>query len=229
MNTEVRDILRNCLKEAEFIEKTSKLLMDKGFNPSNSIVGVSLCRDELCQSALVLIKNIWKNVFNFSSLGGLYLSGMTGLKAFISHGPIIDGFRNAVVFLFTHTGIDKNYKVGFCKRDGIESSTACGALFSLLNELKKKSLSYEEDDYEQNFLRNRISKEIKEGEPPQLFELTELALNIARADIEKAMNRVLESEKINYAIISGIQIHHGEENLILPKGGILFLNGERVN
>lgn len=163
INSEVRKILGNCLKEAQFIEKASKILFKRGFNPSNSITGVCLCRDELCQSALILIKKIWKNVFNFSSLGGLYLSGITGFKAFLSHGPVIDGFRNAVVFLFTHVGIDKTYKIGFCQRRGIESSNACGALFSLLSELEKKALHFGDEDYEQNFLRNRISKEIGNG------------------------------------------------------------------
>lgn len=227
MPVEIKDLIDRSLKERDFIEKASQILHRKGFYPSNSIVGVSLCRDELCQSALVSIKSLWQKVFNFSSLGGLYISGVTGIKAFLSHSPLIDEQRRAVVFLFTHIGIDRNLRVGFCHRAGIENSTACGALYSLLSELENKNLSYREDDYEQNFLRSRISREFDEDRVPHLFELTELALKIAQADIERAMNRVLESEKINYAIVSGIQIHHGEENLILPKEGILLINGQR--
>ncbi|MEN2986412.1 MAG: hypothetical protein ABDH16_07145 [Thermodesulfovibrionaceae bacterium] len=223
----VKEIFGRYLEETAFINSTYDILKEYNFTSANSIASACLCRDELCQTALVQIKNIWGEVFNFSSLGGLYTAGITGLKAFLSHAPDFNGARRCVFYVFSHIGVDENGILGKCSRKGIIDSNACGALIFFLNELSKKTVSYSDvADEEQNYLKKRLLSEINLSNLPNLLELTKISLRATVKDIESLMQGFVKSDRIEYALISGIQVHYLNRNYIIPEEFIVFEEAE---
>ena len=122
--------------EADFVERTYKALSKLGFDADNTIACADVCRDEISQPLVNLIKGKWGEAFNLSSLAAMFFAGKTGLSAAMHHAPIVDGKERYVYYAFPHVAIDADGKIGVCKRRGRkEKSSACGALNVFLKEL----------------------------------------------------------------------------------------------
>ncbi|MCS7163957.1 MAG: hypothetical protein NZ845_03035 [Thermodesulfovibrio sp.] len=212
-------------KEEDFIKLSSERLKEFGFNYHNTIAGVCLCRDEICQSILTEVKKYWGDFFNFSSFAGIYISGQIGLKVFLSHLPEAKE-RRCLLYLFTHIGIDKDGNLGFCKRKGIEKSTACGALILFLNTLS--NIDKEKENSELNLVNQKLRREISD-KIPDLMELTKITLRISFNEIEKTMEALAKSDEITYAIVSGIQVHYLDKNYVVPMDSFIFMNNKKIS
>ncbi|MCX8034539.1 MAG: hypothetical protein N3A00_04400 [Thermodesulfovibrio sp.] len=221
-------IFNKYITEDSFIKLSYEKLKDYGFNRDNTIAGVCLCRDEICQSILFHIRNLWGEVFNFSSFAGLYTSGKIGAEVFISHAPEIERNKKCVFYVFSHIGLGEKEEIGICKRKGLERSTACGALILFLNELSKKDKKTNEvDNHELTFVRQRLLRELS-IESPSLLDVTQLALRVTCEDIEKTMENYVQSKGISYALISGIQVHYIDNNYIVPKEAFVLLDNKKI-
>ena len=66
----IKDNFDRVVKEVEYVKKTYNALKEFGFNDDNSIAAVCVCRDEISQTVRSIIKHIWGEAFNFSSLAG---------------------------------------------------------------------------------------------------------------------------------------------------------------
>ncbi|WP_297211104.1 MULTISPECIES: hypothetical protein [Thermodesulfovibrio] len=216
-------------KEDDFIKVTFEKLKKYDFTYENAIASVCLCRDEICQPVIEQIRKVWGEAFNFASLAGLFTAGKTGMKAFISHAPAIADREHYVFYAFSHVAIDENGIAGVCKRKGLESSHACGALCNFHGELLngKLNLKLDEDDMEMSFLRRRMLREIKFGEVPDLISLTKTNLYVILSDLEQIIKTVVDSKKADYAVFSGIQVHGPEENYIVPDDSYVSVNGRK--
>ena len=204
--------------EVDFVKKTYDALRKFGFTDDNSIAAICVCRDEISQSLRSIIKHVWGEAFNLSSLGGMFFAGKTALKAAMHHSPKEGGKERYVYYAMPHIAIDEDGRMGFCRRKGIEESHACGALCGFLGELqeKKVNVSIDEEDAEQSHLKMRLLKEIPYGHVPDLLELTRIAQKVIFADIEKAIISTVNTKKSDYALITGIQIHGPENNYVWP-------------
>jgi uncharacterized protein YlzI (FlbEa/FlbD family) len=216
-------------KEYDFIKKTYDVLKGFGFTDENAIASVCICRDEISQTIRSHIKRMWGEAFNFSSLAGLFTAGKTGIKAFISHAPNVDGKERYVFYAFSHIAIDENENMGVCKRKGLEKSHACGALCHFLNELssKKINIKLDEEDIEESLLKRRLLREIPYGEIPDLLNLTKINLKVIREDLDNIIEKVIDTKKADYAFFSGIQVHGPEENYIVPDEAYVVINGKK--
>jgi hypothetical protein len=216
------DILRthfgNVLTETDLVKKTYKALAKFGFSDDNSIAAICVCRDEISQPLRGIIRRVWGEAFNLSSLGGMFFAGKTALRAAMHHSPKQDGKERYVYYALPHIAIDEEGRMGFCRRKGIEESHACGALCGFLGELqeKKVNVSIDDGDAEQSHLKMRLLREIPYGHVPDLLELTRIAQKVILSDIEKAINLIVDTKKSDYALITGIQIHGPENNYIWP-------------
>lgn len=216
-------------KEYDFLKKSYDALKPFGFTDDNTIASVCICRDEICQTVRSHVKRLWGEAFNFSSLAGLFTAGKTGLKAFISHAPKVNGKERYVFYAFSHIAIDENENMGVCKRKGLEKSHACGALCLFLNELSsgKINIRLDEEDIEESLLKRRLLRELKYGEIPDLLTLTKITLKAILEDLENIINKVVDIKKADYAVIAGIQIHGPEENYIVPYDSYVVVDGEK--
>lgn len=216
--------------EVEFVKKTYNILKEFGFNDDNSIASVCVCRDEISQTVRSIIKHTWGEAFNFSSLAGMFTAGKTGLKAAMHHAPKVDGKERYVYYAIPHVAIDEGGRAGFCKRKGIKESSACGALCLFLNELNegKLHITIDEEDIEESLLKRRLLREIPYGHIPDLIELTKITRKVVQADLEHALEKVVDTTKNDYALITGIQIHASDGNYIWPADSYVVVNGVKT-
>lgn len=213
--------------EVDFVKKTYNALKGYGFTEENSIASVCLCRDEISQSLRSIIKHMWGEAFNLSSLAGMFFAGQTGLAAAMHHSPNIGGKERYVFYSLPHIAIDADGRIGVCKRVGRQGeSTACGALVAFQKELSegKLNLSMDDMDIEQNLLKRRLLREIPYGHVPDLLELTKITQRVVQKDIEYALNSIVDRRKSDYAVISGVQIHGPEHNYVWVASSYAVVN-----
>jgi hypothetical protein len=218
------------VKEVDYVRKTYNLLKTFGFNDDNSIASVCVCRDEISQTVRSIIKHVWGEAFNFSSLAGMFTAGKTGLKAAIHHAPRVEGRERYVFYVVPHIAINEDGKSGFCKRRGIkEDSSACGALCLFLDELYtgKLHIKIDEEDIEESLIKRRLIKEITYGDIPSLLELTKMTRKVIQEDLEHAIGKVVDTSKSDYAVLTGIQIHAPDANYIWPADSYVVMSGEK--
>jgi hypothetical protein len=218
------------IKEVDYVRKTYNLLKTFGFNDDNSIASVCVCRDEISQTVRSIIKHIWGEAFNFSSLAGMFTAGKTGLKAAMHHAPNVEGRERYVFYVVPHIAINEDGKSGFCKRRGIkEDTSACGALCLFLDELYsgKLHIKIDEEDIEESLIKRRLIKEITYGDIPSLLELTKITRKVIQEDLEHAIGKVVDTTKSDYAVLTGIQIHAPDANYIWPADSYVVMNGEK--
>lgn len=216
--------------EVDFVKETYNALKQFGFNDDNSIASACVCRDEISQSLRSIIKHMWGEAFNFSSLAGMFTAGKTGLKASTHHAPRVDGRERYVYYVMPHIAINEEGKTGFCKRKGIkEESSACGALCLFLDELRKGKLhiTIDEEDIEESLLKRRLLTEIPYGQIPDLIELTKITRKVIQLDLEHAIEKVVDTKKSDYAVFTGIQIHGPDLNYIWPADSYVVIQGKR--
>jgi len=218
------------VKEVDYVRKTYNLLKTFGFNDDNSIASVCVCRDEISQTVRSIIKHVWGEAFNFSSLAGMFTAGKTGLKAAMHHAPNVEGRERYVFYVVPHIAINEDGKSGFCKRRGIkEDTSACGALCLFLDELYtgKLHIKIDEEDIEESLIKRRLIKEITYGDIPSLLELTKITRKVIQEDLEHAISKVVDTTKSDYAVLTGIQIHAPDANYIWPADSYVVMDGEK--
>jgi hypothetical protein len=223
-------LLPGSLREVEFVQKTYASLKPLGFNSENSIVSVCICRDEISQSLRSVIKHIWGEAFNLSSLGGMFFAGKTGLSAVMHHAPVFEGKERYVFYAHPHIAIDENGRLGVCRREGREGeSTACGALSAFQKELEagKLNIAFDNADVEQSLLKMRLLREIPYGHVPDLLELTKAAQKAIEADLEGTIRSVVDENRSDHAVVTGIQVHGPEGNYVWPASCYAVVNGIR--
>ena len=217
--------------EIEFVRKTYDALKQLGFNNENTIAAKCICRDEISQSIRSVIKHMWGEAFNFSSLAGMFFAGKTGLAAAMHHAPIADGKERYVFYALPHIAVNEEGRIGICKRAGREGeSVACGALNAFQKEMAsgRVNLTMDNEDVEQSLIRMRLLREIPYGHVPDLLELTKITLRAIQADLETTINKVVDTGKSNYAVITGIQINGPEANYIWPAECYAVVNGKKI-
>ncbi|MDI6889578.1 MAG: hypothetical protein QMC83_01365 [Thermodesulfovibrionales bacterium] len=225
--------------EVDFVQKTYNALKKIGFTGDNAIASVCVCRDEISQSVRSIIKHIWGEAFNLSSLAGMFFAGRTALMAEMHHAPVVEGKERYVYYALPHTATSPEGQIGVCKRKGREGeSTACGALSAFQKEmatisskLKVESLKLnnkiDNDDIEMSLIRMRLVKEIPYGHVPDLLELTKIAQKVIQADLENALKAIVDTKKCDYAVMTGIQINGPDGNYIAPVSTYGVVSGVR--
>ncbi|MBI4844349.1 MAG: hypothetical protein HY809_08525 [Nitrospirae bacterium] len=216
--------------EIDFVKKTYAALNELGFSDENSIASTCICRDEISQSLRSIIKHMWGEAFNLSSLGGMFFAGQTGLAAAMHHAPNVEGRERYVYYALPHIAIDKDGRLGACMRTGREEeSAACGALVAFQKEMTKGSLNLSMDDIdlEQNLLKRRLLREIPYGHIPDLLELTKITQKVIQKDLEHAINTIIDKSRSDYAILTGIQIHGPDANYVGNASGYVVVHNVR--
>ena len=216
--------------ESAFIKKTYTVLNKYGFDADNTIAAVDVCRDEISQPFISIVKEKWGEAFNLCSLAGMFFAGKTGLKAAMHHAPIVKGKERYVFYALPHIAIGSRGQLGVCKRTGrTENSNACGALNVFLGELKNKkpNLSMDSEDVELSLIRTRLLREIPYGQVPDLLTLTKITLNAIRNDFASALKQTVDTKHSDYAFITGIQIHAPEGNFIWPSDSYVVVQNKK--
>mmetsp|Transcript_19929 Transcript_19929/g.42766 ORF Transcript_19929/g.42766 Transcript_19929/m.42766 type:complete len:364 (+) Transcript_19929:152-1243(+) len=130
LESSLRKNFPGALSNSAIALRVAAALRDRGYTPTNTLFGSSLCSDEINDTAESLVGDFQnklgvEGVFNLGGLGGLPFVGISGMGAFTSHTPV-DG-KIFIVF-GPHVGISNDGTVGKVERVGKDSvSTSCGA------------------------------------------------------------------------------------------------------
>jgi hypothetical protein len=226
----LRETFPEAMTEKEFVEKTRNALGSKGFTADNAIACVSVCRDEITQSFIEIVKKVWGEAFNFSSLAGMLFLGKTGFSAAEHHAPNEDGRERYIYYALPHIAIDENGEIGLCTRSHRKGkSGACGALLGFQKEMKegKLVLGLDHDDIEQSLIKMKLLKEIRYGYIPDLLEITKVALNVIQSDLKRMIDLTVDTGKSDYAAFTGIQIHMPDGNYVWPASCYAVIGGAK--
>lgn len=204
----------------DYMQTTYKKLLPHGFTDDNTFACASACRDEIVMPLLEATDRVWGEVFNFSSLAGSLTLGKTGFAAATSHAPVVDGLERYVFIAMPHIAISEHGEIGVVYREGQEGpSHACGALDAIVSELNggKLHLQLDMDDIEQSIIKTKIFESLTYGQKPDLVEITKIAHDIIRQDLERLIE-VADKDPFDYAVMTGILIHGPREsNYVYPQ------------
>eukprot|EP00899_Mesostigma_viride_P027246 jgi/Mesvir1/7706/Mv11663-RA.27 len=207
----------------DFISRAEVALFENGFVGENTIACLNVCRDEVCEPMREAVEDVFGSSFMVNGLGGMLTCGVTGVKAGISHSPVLGGRERYVFFSFPHIAIDSSGKVGAIHRPGRgQESTACGAMIGALGTIKANGVEpeckvkgvHEPHDCEFSICRARMARTLKaKGMNPadvDLVKFTAAAEERITHDLEDLIMDAVDTSKADYAVITGIQIHAWE-------------------
>jgi hypothetical protein len=194
-------------------ERLTQNLKQYGFEPDNTILGTSICSDEINSVKGTLVdtmKEYWGENFLLGGIGGAPYVGKTGFGAFSHHVP---KNGNVLVLFGPHVGITVDGEVGKCLRDGQSAaSTACGACIAAYQQALKgytgTDMSF---DMQQSWLRGQIAPhvdDIKAAKNPMAA--------LAKTSYEAVFKKMMAIANTNFgsgylALVGGVQIN-------MPKG-----------
>jgi pyruvate/2-oxoglutarate dehydrogenase complex dihydrolipoamide dehydrogenase (E3) component len=197
--------------EEVFVDYMTEVLGKHGFNPNTSINLVSTCRDEICRPFTEKLDSVWGQSFNIASLGGFVFCGRTGFGAGMAHAPVdADGKERYVFWVAPHIAYGIQHIAGKVFRPGREGpSSACGALIALQGEITnaKLAVGLDPDDTEMSLLRQQVLGKLEYGQVPNLTGITYAAHDCVLEQVKNTAEAVINPDKCEYVIISGIQIH----------------------
>eukprot|EP00271_Cylindrocystis_brebissonii_P012108 TRINITY_DN301_c0_g3_i2.p1 TRINITY_DN301_c0_g3~~TRINITY_DN301_c0_g3_i2.p1 ORF type:complete len:390 (-),score=70.75 TRINITY_DN301_c0_g3_i2:1229-2398(-) len=212
----------NAMQDESFVRATAQELFNLGFSRDNCIALVNTCRDEVCRPLSTFIDEQFGLSFNIAGLGGLINCGKTGLKAAMSHSPEfpcdVDGKprERYVFFAFPHVSIGETGEVGSLLRRGRgKPSSACGALIAIKNGAKAGPIADDPEDAEFVTLKRKVLSQpiCTEAGPagPTLIDVTKACLQVLTEDLENLISKTVDPETSDYAVITGVQIHSGNQ------------------
>eukprot|EP00271_Cylindrocystis_brebissonii_P012105 TRINITY_DN301_c0_g1_i1.p1 TRINITY_DN301_c0_g1~~TRINITY_DN301_c0_g1_i1.p1 ORF type:complete len:407 (-),score=88.03 TRINITY_DN301_c0_g1_i1:1085-2305(-) len=212
----------NAMQDENFVRAVAKELFNLGFSRDNCIALVNTCRDEVCRPLASFIDVQFGLSFNIAGLGGLINCGKTGLKAAMSHSPEfpcdVDGKprERYVFFAFPHVSIGETGEVGSLLRRGRgKPSSACGALIAIQKGAKDKNIADDPEDEEFVTLKRKVLSQsiCADAGPagPSLVDVTKGALQVITEDLENLISKTVNPETSDYAVVTGVQIHSGNQ------------------
>ncbi|KIY94340.1 low-co2 inducible protein lcib, partial [Monoraphidium neglectum] len=137
-----------------------------------------------------------------------------------------DGRERYVFFSFPHTAISATGDLGVISRPNRPGdSCACGALAKALKELQGEGLApncrvpgvHDPLDPEYSILKQRLARRIRyERMEPILMDLSDMtavAERVITDDLEYLIEKCVDIEKADYAVVTGVQIHNWSDGL----------------
>lgn len=200
----------NAMPQGDFVKRSDDLLQAEGFRAEITIAFVSVCRDELTLPFIEEVKTTWGEDFTFSSLGGMFFLGKTGLLAAQHHAPNEDGRERHVYFALPHIAMDAQGEIGRHDCPGrLQPSHACGALHGFQKELANRcvALGIDPDDLEQCLLKQHLFRKLTYGDIPDLLSLTKIAYAVILEELGRMIQLTVDPGHSDYAVLRGIKIH----------------------
>lgn len=211
MYTAIPKHFPNAILMSEVQKKILAKLETKKIEPEQTLWATSICSDEV-NNFLYEFNELFAGPgpFRMGGISGLPFTGITGLKAFLSHVPT---HGSAMIFYGPHIGVSKNGLLGQVNRQNqFGLSTCCGSLVAALsaienhNELPTNNpLDYQQARVIQHLHGNR--DEILNSEFP-LKNATDLAFEA----IDRKLNLIIDSIKeelqdLKILLVGGIVIN----------------------
>ena len=169
-DTSLNTYFPGSITNSEITYRMTKLLRSRGYNEKNTIIGSSLCSDEINDTSSSFVTTLAKKVtslgyggvFNLGGLGGLPFVGTSGFGAFTSHTPK----NGKIIIVFgPHVGVSNDGVVGKVERVGKGSpSTSCGAAVGAYKALLAGTVDYNAPlgtrDFQEEYIIQNLRKKL---------------------------------------------------------------------
>lgn len=220
-DTMLKGIFPGAINNSQLQKNVVKVLAEKGYTGSNTLLATSLCCDELARRLEDDFVNIYGNNFNLGGLSGFPFAGNTGFGAMSAHIPD-DGY--CLTIYGPHVGVTRDGLVGKVERNGIALvDTCCGSAVAASNYLKGitdggatiTSNIQSFSDFQQGAVQELIlpfGKRLSDAKdrmavlPYALFDSQDLLMH----DI---VQTGAGGTKKGFALLGGIQINTGPDTL----------------
>mmetsp|Transcript_20930 Transcript_20930/g.54554 ORF Transcript_20930/g.54554 Transcript_20930/m.54554 type:complete len:482 (+) Transcript_20930:98-1543(+) len=210
----------------DYMNRVELALSQLGFTGNNTIAMSNLCRDESCMILEDKIESVFGACFSTHGLGGVLTCGSIGIKAGLSHSPVVGGKEQYVFFSFPHIAIDSMNAIGKISRPNRPgSSSACGALCACLADFQKDGVEancrvpgvHDAENPEYSILKQRLARQLKSEnckvEDLDLVSITKAAERTITNDLKHLISKAVDPSKANYAVFTGVQIHNWATDL----------------
>lgn len=215
-----------------FLAQQSAWLRSSGFAPDDSLAVSATCRDEILAPLRAQVRTHWHRAFDFSSLSGLPLAGLTGVRAALGHAPQTGSRTEIVVFALPHIGLLANGTLGQAMRRGrVDPTAACGSLIAAIEQTRKDPIgAIDPDDPEQSLVRARLISETPDLAGSDLVTVTRTVQALMVTDLWRLLERISDADQVDVALVSGVVVH-GPEGLdfVEPGGCRLRLRGRTLD
>ncbi|CAI5949147.1 unnamed protein product [Closterium sp. NIES-65] len=147
---------------------------------------------------------------------GAFVMGPSCIKGsfIVGRAGMAGGFMY-IFFAFPHVSIGESGEVGSLLRRGRgKPSSACGALIAIQNDINAGKATVS-DPYDEEYvlLKKKVKSLIlrRGGSEYSLVEVTRAALAAINDDLEKLISLTVDPATADYAVITGVQIHSGNQ------------------
>jgi len=177
--------------------------------------------DEVCRPIVNLIDREFGLSFNIAGLGGLVNCGKIGFKAAMSHSPVfpcdVDG-KEKERYISSPSPTCRWERAArwgpSWGRGRGKPSSACGALIAIKGDITQGNSPVSDPyDEEYNLLKSKVMSKIEKvpAGGPTLVQTTKAALAAINDDLEKLISLTVDPATADYAVITGVQIHSGNQ------------------
>jgi hypothetical protein len=198
------------------------VLRQRGFRPDNTVMGSSLCSDEINEAPGSLVPLLQRElvrsgVFHLGGLGGLPFVGISGLDALVDHCP-----GKLFLVFGSHVGISETGVVGKILRIGMKQETsACGAAVAAYNAIlasnaKKKEANAldSQEDYIVNKLGPKLGALQGKDDNEVIAHVTRIMYDLVYELLKKELDQVASqsdfwNEISEVVLLGGVVVNRG--------------------
>ena len=183
------------------------------------------CRDELAAGLRAEVRRQWDYAFDFASLSGVPLAGITGARAVRDHAPETAGRVHIVMWALPHVGVLDDGTIGQVMRRGRHHpTTACGSLHAAANwaaDSRGDPLAGEQPidpkDPEQSLIRSRLAAVYPGFDTYSAKELVEKVAELMLVDLWDLIDSLTNPNNVDAAIVVGILVHGSAGDFVAPR------------
>ncbi|GMH88184.1 hypothetical protein TrST_g10285 [Triparma strigata] len=221
----------NILPLQVFMEESSRILNNLGFDKDSALAVVGLSRDEVTRPFLNSITEAWGEPYVTHSLGAQCNVGREGIKQCLEHAPkkTSNARTKLVIFCCPNICCNQESETGLMYRNGKpEPCPTNSELQEFIKKLKVGTFNlhknphtfcpdddidpemFDPSDLELSIMNQKLCKQlIRDGgfNDSSLQNITRVAGKSALYDFEKLISRYVNLELCDVAVIHAIQVH----------------------
>jgi hypothetical protein len=202
------------------VEELSAWLGSQSFDPESALAVTASCRDELVGELRAVVRRHWHKSFDFSSLSGLPLAGVTGMQAALGHAPRAGQHSQMVIFAMPHVGMLATGAAGQAVRRGRpEPTSACGSLAAAqawARDVVRNPViladPIDELDAEQSMARIRLLRRVPDLADIPMLPLVERTCSIMRDELWTLAEIVTDPASVDVALVTAVLVHGPDGN-----------------
>lgn len=220
----------------DFLDAAGVALQEHGFRPGEALAVTAGCRDEIAAEYRAEVRRRWDQAFDFSTLSGLPLAGITGMRSVIDHTPHTAGHPEVVIFAMPHIGVLDDGTLGRVNRRGrSRPTTACGSITTAVRWARAVPVSdvtgdpehpvVDPLDAEQSLVQEQLYGRLGDFSKLSKRDLIRAVADLMAYDLWRLLDAVTVPTEDDVAVVTGILVHGPDGDYVQPVATRLRIDG----